>query len=79
MKIMKFRTNIENDEQVALIAPALDKEPKISKWNLATDNQDHLLSVSGEEITPEVVTKPIHDKGFEAELIHVLAIGGHDL
>lgn len=79
MKILKFKTNIENDEMLRKIAPALDQEAMISKWNLDTDHQDNILSVSGNDIAPGVVLKTIEENGFKAESIHVQGIGGHDL
>ena len=79
MKIIKFKTNIIDDEMQGKIAPALDQEELISKWNLDTQHEDNILSVSGEEITPEMVKKIIEAKGFWAEVIHIQAIGGHDL
>lgn len=79
MKILKFKTNIDNDESIDNIASSLDKSDFISKWNVDTDHEDNILSVSGEEITPSEVIKILEEKGFKAETIHVQAIGGHDL
>jgi copper chaperone len=79
MKILKFKTNIMDQEMVAQVAPALDQEDLISKWNLDTNSAEKILSVSGEEITPEIVKNAIEGKGFQAELLNITAIGGHDL
>lgn len=79
MKVLKFKTNIENDEMAARLANVLDKEEKVSKWNIDTENQYHILSVSGEELTPDDVSKAVSKAGFEAEVIRVTAVGGHDL
>jgi copper chaperone len=79
MKILKFKTDVVNQDMLAKIAPALDQEKMISKWNLEPESEDHILSVSGEEITPAVVAKVLQEKGFQAILIRVQGIGGHDL
>lgn len=79
MKVLKFKTNVENDGMVAKLAPFLDNEEMIRKWNLDTDSQENILSVSGEEITPEMVTRAVTKAGFQAEIIRILAVGGHDL
>jgi copper chaperone len=79
MKIFKFKTNIENEEMVKMVAPLLDKEELISKWSIDIESEDNILSVSGEEITPDIITKPVRNIGYSVELIKVLAIGGHDL
>lgn len=79
MKILKFKTNIETPEMVNEAAPVLDKEELISKWRVDTNSQDNVLSVSGEEVTPDIITKAVNKAGFKAELLQVLAVGGHDL
>jgi copper chaperone len=79
MKILKFKTNITSEEQLARVSSELDQENLISKWNLDVHDTNHLLSVSGEEITPETVSGIFRNKGFEAELIHIQAVSGHDL
>jgi len=52
MKILKFENNLYNGEMLGKIAPLLEKSEFISKWDVDTDNEDNILSVSGEEITP---------------------------
>ncbi len=79
MKVLKFKTNIQNQKMLDKIAPVLDKEELISKWKVDLESQGKILSVSGEEITPDVITTALKQVGFEAEMVHIIAIGGHDL
>lgn len=79
MEIIKFKTNVENQEALAKVAPHLDKEKSISKWHLDTDSKERLLSVSGSELDPQVVENAIQKAGYKAEVIRVLGIGGGDL
>jgi hypothetical protein len=79
MKIMKLKTNVETPEMLKDMMPYLDNEQLISKWRCDTDARENILNVSGEEITPDVVTKAINKAGYYAELIRVIAVGGHDL
>lgn len=79
MKILKFKTNIQSQAMLDKLSDILDKEELISKWNLDLESTDKILSISGEEITPEVITRSVKQAGFEAEMIHIHAIGGHDL
>jgi len=79
MKILKFTTNIENGEMLDTLAPFLDQEKRISQWNLDTESPEKILSVSGEELTPDLIVKAVESAGFDAKTIRVQAIGGHDL
>lgn len=79
MKILKFKTDIHNEEELANVAPMLNEEKMISKWKLDLASPEKVLSVSGEEVSPDIVTRIFKENGFQAEPLHVLAIGGHDL
>lgn len=79
MKILKFKTNIEDQGMIRKLAPYLDKEELVSKWKVDPESEGNILSVSGEDITPDVVTRAVKEAGFEAEMVHILAIGGNDL
>jgi len=79
MKILKFKTNINTEADVAKIAPLLDKEESISKWDVDTASEEKVLSVSGENLLLQKVENAIQEAGFEAETLRVLGIGGEDL
>jgi len=79
MKILKFKTNINTEADVAKLAPLLDKEESISKWDVDTDSEEKVLSVSGENLLIQKVENAIQEAGFEAETLRVLGIGGEDL
>ncbi len=79
MKIFKFKTNIEGDGGIREVSPLLNEEKSISQWNIDQERRDHLLSVSGEELNPQIVKDLVGKAGYEAELVRVLAIGGEDV
>ncbi len=79
MKILKFKTNIHNQEMLDKIASVLNKEELISRWKVDLESQEKILSISGEEITPDLITSALKQKGIEVEMVHIIAIGGHDL
>ncbi|MFN6945908.1 MAG: copper chaperone [Cytophagaceae bacterium] len=79
MKVLKFKTDIDSKRALAGLMPLLDREEMISKWKLDVDSPEHILNVSGDEITPEMVIKIVRESGYEAELLQVIAVGGHDL
>jgi copper chaperone len=79
MKILKFKTNIENQESLNQVSSLLDQEEAISKWKVDTEDNDHLLSVSGYDLEPDIVKALVERAGYRAELIRVLGIGGEDV
>lgn len=79
MKILKFKTNINSEEDVKTLRPYLDQESTISRWNIDTDNPENVLSASGEELEIDTVKKLVEKAGYEAEAIHVLGAGGGDI
>lgn len=79
MKILKFKTNIENKQMKSKIAPLLDKEELISQWKLDLESPERILNVSGEHITSDIIINALSNAGVKAEMIQVLAIGGDDL
>ena len=79
MKILKFKTNLNTEADVAKLASNLDKEESISKWDVDTDSEEKVLSVSGENLLIQKVENAIQEAGFEAETLRVLGIGGEDL
>ena len=79
MKILKFKTDIYNEEKENKLSALLDQHSLVSKWKVDTAHEDNILSVSGKDITADVIIDLLNEKGVSAELIHVQAIGGHDL
>ncbi|MDX5437620.1 MAG: copper chaperone [Pontibacter sp.] len=79
MEIIKFKTNVDNQEALAKVASHLDKEKSISKWHIDTDSKEKLLSVSGTELDPQVVENAVQQAGYKADVIRVFGIGGGDL
>lgn len=79
MKILKFKTNIDTETMLNKLASVLDKEKLVRRWNLDFNSPEKILSVSGEEITPDIITRAFRQAEFDAEMVQIMAIGGHDL
>jgi len=79
MEIIKFKTNVESQEALSIVAPYLDKQEQISKWNLDTASEDKVLSVSGKELNPQAIEDAVGRAGYKAEIIRVMGIAGGDL
>ncbi|WP_089681790.1 hypothetical protein [Catalinimonas alkaloidigena] len=79
MELLKFKTNLTSEENVATVTPMLDKKENISQWNVDTDDADHILSITGNDVDPQQVENLLQEAGFSAELLQVIGMGGSDL
>ncbi|WP_207434838.1 heavy-metal-associated domain-containing protein [Sabulibacter ruber] len=79
MELLKFKTNLPNQEAVAKLAPLLEEEKGISRWEVDTDSADKILSVSGENLNPQSIENAVAQAGFKAETLRILGLGGEDL
>ncbi|WP_181308287.1 copper chaperone [Rufibacter sp. XAAS-G3-1] len=79
MELLKFKTNIGQEDEIGKVAPYLDRVAEVSKWKVDTETEDNILSVSGDNLDPQKVKNAVGEAGFSAELLRVLGIGGEEL
>jgi copper chaperone len=79
MEIIKFKTNVATQEQILRISPFLDKLKAVKRWQIDTEAQEHILSVSGEDLDPQQIKNALAEAGFEAEILRVIGIGGEEV
>ncbi|KAA3438707.1 copper chaperone [Rufibacter hautae] len=79
MELLKFKTNIGQEEEIGKVAPYLDGVTEVSKWKVDTNTGENILSVSGDNLDPQKVKNAVAEAGFSAELLRVLGIGGDEL
>ncbi|MGV3641350.1 MAG: copper chaperone [Adhaeribacter sp.] len=79
MEILKFKTGINGESDIAKIKPFLDKNDAISKWGLDTNSEEKILSMSGENINPQQIENQLRGLGFTCEIIRVVGISGSEL
>ncbi|MBC3539956.1 copper chaperone [Rufibacter sediminis] len=79
MEILKFKTNLSGQEEVAKVAPLLDKIETISEWQVDTQSSENVLSISGKNLDPQRVENALAEAGFTAEILRVLGIDGEGL
>jgi len=79
MEILKFKTNIADQESVNKVGSLLDQQEGISKWNIDPNSDDNVLSISGDNVNPQKIENVVQEAGFQAETIRVVGIGGSDL
>lgn len=66
-KELKFKTNINCGGCVKAVTPHLDKAEGILKWNVDTANENKVLTVFSNEISPEKVMEVVKKAGFTIE------------
>ncbi|QMU30871.1 heavy-metal-associated domain-containing protein [Adhaeribacter radiodurans] len=79
MEILKFKTNVTSQDEVNKVTPLLDKLDGISKWQISTDSEENILSISGDNVNPQQVENALTEAGFTGEFLRVLGISGEEL
>lgn len=64
MEKLKFKTNINCGSCVAKITPHLNEEQSIETWVVDTNTADKILTVTGENISKEMVKSIVEKAGF---------------
>lgn len=79
MKIVKFKTDISGEADLAKIKPFFDKDGAISNWSLDINSDENILSISGENINPQLIENKLKDLGFTSKIIRVAGLSGSEL
>ncbi len=66
----QFRTNINCDNCIAKISPALNAAEGICHWDVNTNSKEKILSVHSIGISKQEVMDRVKDAGFKIELIN---------
>jgi hypothetical protein len=64
--LLIFKTNIFSSD-VEKLAPILDQDTRIKKWNIDCEDIDHVLRVETDCLAAAEVIKVIHGSGFFCE------------
>jgi copper chaperone CopZ len=67
MKTLKFKTNINCGGCVATVTPYLNAVPDVIRWNVETERQDKLLTVTSAEPNGAAVEEAVRSAGFRIE------------
>ncbi len=69
MEKFSFKTNINCNGCKSAVAPFLNKESRISRWEVDTDIPDKILTVEGENINSNEIIELITSAGYRIEKI----------
>ncbi len=67
MKIFVFKTNLQNEYQKKIIAPAINNIKGMRRWSV--DFENNILRIEGFGLKPQNIEAGIIEAGFECELI----------
>ncbi|MBA9079101.1 MULTISPECIES: heavy-metal-associated domain-containing protein [Rufibacter] len=79
MEIIKFKTTMGNQSDVTKVAPYLEKIKSISNWQVDTETEENVLSVSGKDLNPQAIENAVQEAGFQAEILRVVGLSGDEL
>lgn len=68
-KELKFKTNLNCGNCVSKVQPAFDSAEGIAEWNVDTDNEDKILTVSSKGISENEILEIVKSKGFKIETL----------
>lgn len=63
--LQKYRTNLNCGSCVAAVKPFLDSDPAIARWSVDTADPNKILTVEGEAVTAEQVSRDVASAGFK--------------
>jgi hypothetical protein len=67
MDTFKFKTNIDSSESIEKVRLALDNDKKIQYWHVDILKEDHVLTVTGENLKQIDIKDKINQAGFQLE------------
>lgn len=69
METLQFKTNINCGGCVAKVTPFLNQLEEIENWKVDTANPNKILTVSGEDLSCELIQQKVEQAGFMIEQV----------
>lgn len=69
MEHFRFKTNINCNSCKSAVAPFLNSEPGVDKWDVDLDSPDRILRVSGSNISSDKITDLVRSAGYSVQEI----------
>jgi hypothetical protein len=66
-QVMVFRTNLRLKKDIRQISPVFDREAGILRWNIDTQDIDHVLRIETNRLTVEEVIALVTGAGYCCE------------
>jgi copper chaperone len=70
MKTLKFKSNIKCGGCIEKVAPVLNGDSRILKWEVDTSSSDRILDVTTETLSAQDIVNLVSKAGFLAEPIN---------
>ncbi len=68
MTTLKFKTNVNCRHCISSITPFLNELKSVEKWEVDIEDADKILTVSGENITPEMIQNALIKAGYNSSI-----------
>lgn len=68
MTTLKFKTNINCRHCIAKVTPFLNDLKSVEKWEVDLENAEKILTVSGENITSEMIQNVLTKAGYNSSI-----------
>jgi len=65
METLQFKTNIKCGACVEKAGKALNEASEIKEWDVDIKSNDKILTVKGDNISPEIVQKTLDKAGYK--------------
>jgi copper chaperone len=67
MKTFQFKTNIQCESCLEKVAPYLNANNEIRKWEVNIRDQNKILTIETDHLTPEMIQMVVRNAGYSAE------------
>lgn len=67
VEVLILKTDIKDKRDVASIAPVLEQHPNIHRWNVDTDDIDHVLRIESTAIGVDEIISKLQQVGYHGE------------
>lgn len=67
MEKLTFKTTVNCGSCIAKITPAMNELDEVENWKVDTDNPDKIMTVEGDDLSPELIIETLKKVGYKAE------------
>lgn len=67
LQVLVFKTNLKGKKDLLAVAPLLEKQPGIQRWNVDQHDIDNVLRIETFSLTPQYIESLVRNAGFCCE------------
>lgn len=66
-RVLVFKTNLTSSADLVQIAPLMESDTRIKKWNVDVDDRDKVLRIESGDMETRDVIKMVERAGYQCE------------